>query len=367
MKVVAIPRPPLLMDLPGGNYKPNLMNRVSYDKQLEDIVRYWSQCDLFDNAEVHRNFSFCCANLRHFRPSTLGSDMSHIFREITARQILAALDVHHVALDESVRITGWDQTWVDPLRRAPGIICTYHTGSYRLICRLLAASGISAALLLSADVLKKQGPDFLEIYRQAAGAHAGVQLDLIDAERPTSLMAMARAARAGLPILAYIDGNAGAGAASRSNNLAEICFLAGRMPVRRGITRFASYAKLPIYPVRCTRPAWRHIHLEFPPPISENEINKPANIERLYAPLIQLVDRTPHEWEGWLYRHTPAISGLRENHQKHHADALLDELFPFTVNGRTYAVYGQTLSSIAVDKPVYNALLQRQRKANGFG
>src|SRR5690606_2486951 len=124
--------------------------------------------------------------------------------------------------------------WVDRLRRAPGIICTYHTGSYRLICRLLAAAEMSAALLLATDVLKVQGLDFLEIYRQAAGAHAGAELMLIDAERPTSLMAMARAAKRGLPILAYIDGNAGAGAASRSHNLAEISFLAGRMPVRQG-------------------------------------------------------------------------------------------------------------------------------------
>src|SRR5690606_27151081 len=159
--------------------------------------------DLFAETEVHRNFSFCCANLNHFRPDIPMHEMPFIFREIAIRQTLAALDLQHDALHESVAITGWDQGWVEEIRRAPGIICTYHTGSYRLVCRLLASAGMSAALLLSTDILQTQGREFLTIYRRAAGDHPNASLRLIDAERPASFAAMARAIREGLPILAY--------------------------------------------------------------------------------------------------------------------------------------------------------------------
>lgn len=344
------------------------MKPIAYDNQLNQVVDAWRQRDIFADAEVHRNFSFCCANLKHFRPDIPTLRMPSIFRGIATRQTLAALDIQCGALHESVTLTGWDEEWVEEIRRVPGIICTYHTGSYRLVCRLMASAGMSVALLLATAILQTQGKEFLDIYRRAAKDHPGASLTLIDAERPASLAAMARAVRQGIPILVYIDGNTGAGAAARSANLVDIPFGSARLRVRQGVARFARRMNVPIYPVHSSRPEWRHIHFECKKPLLPDV--KPVNTDdltctaRLYAPLNGLLETAPQEWEGWLYLHGVPSAGQPAEPL---TERVVEELYPFAIGEKNYAVHGPTMASFEVNPTVYEALRRSQYLAAGFG
>lgn len=344
------------------------MDKITYDNELNNSVQRWRERDLLADEAVHRSFSMCCANLMYFRCDTQTADMADIFRGIVIRQRLAAIDVQCPELADAIRITGWEESRLNRLRKRPGIICTYHTGAYRLLCCLLGEAGISAALLLSSDVLETQGATFQAIYKRAALQYPQAELVLLDAEKPTSLLAMARAARRGMQVLVYIDGNTGT--AGGMDNRTTIRFMDAAMRVRRGVALFALQSGLPVYTVYSTRREWRHIHWEW----TEEAAGREAGMDshgytgHLFAPLGRLLERRPEEWEGWLYTHTPVDNG-REPAAPHECttDGLSEGLFPFVVDSRMYAVSGHTLRVTEVGPGAYETLLQRQRQALEFG
>lgn len=195
------------------------------------------------------------------------------------------------------------------LLRRPGIIATFHTGSYRLLPRWLQAQALPFALVVSGDVLEQQGAR----YREQAGQPPEGQFDIINAEQPDALFRMRRAMARGQYLLVYADGYTGSGHAHRVvRNGMGVPFGQATIHVRTGIGVVAYLADCPVYTVS-------HLHrtdggLGFrvdeawkPDRALRRDEAARATTARLYGILEELVGQEPAQWENWFGLHRQLV------------------------------------------------------------
>lgn len=280
------------------------MNYLYKHFSVDDLVDRIEQMDIHNNADRLRLFTFFSANLLHFMPQIDVNTHEAYFREICLHQHLSWKDQFDPKLHNRVQIKGWKGDMVEKFRSAPGIICTYHTGSYRLINRLLVEAGVAFSLVVSTEVYNTEAASFKAAFDRYNSSSQS--FDLIDAEQPTALLKMIRAAKSGKNLLVYVDGNTGAGK-NRVNNL-TVDFMDGQLSVRKGMAVLASILKRPIYPVSCIRSAVDKVHFKV-----HDSIIQPKGLARdcfvqqamqqVYADLASVLKEDPSQWECWLYLH----------------------------------------------------------------
>lgn len=311
-------------------------------------------------------FAYFSANLYNLLPHIAQRDYLRLFNQLQANRMLSDLDIEQAG---TMEVHAWDEKQALGLRNRPGIICTFHTGSYRFLNLLLAKAGVPISLLVAGDALEQELQAFANRFAPAA-RQLGIAPDLefINASLPNSLIRMARAAKRGRCLLVYLDGNTGAGMHDeKPGNLLTVPFCAGQMRVRKGTAVLAHRLGLPIYPMICTREPTGltaenshrlhyRLHKALLPLPDEREAEFAARaIPHLYAALQEVASGHPYEWEGWLNVHTslvhspPAIkSGFRPA-----------VYVPFRLGGHTCLLHLPSYTGYSVSKALYTAHRER--------
>ncbi len=339
-----------------------------YKQLISSFATAHPVVDYFNQPTLQRNFAVCCANLARFMPELSPLAMPAIFNELIRRLALAHEEQHYME-EALATLEGWDDGWLRLLRERPGIVCTFHTGSYRLLGRLIASHGLPVALVLASNVLEKQGPDFIAAYQAICSKAGKGQLQLIDAEKPTSALAMMRALRQGFQLVVYVDGNVGAGHATNQKNLLKLDFMHSQLLVRQGIGQLAVRTGAPVYPVICTRPAWGRLRLDLMPAITP-DARKPEHAQAVMGKLYKLLADTlyglPQEWEGWLYLHPTANDKPIPWLDRLCPGRAANVLWPLRMGHRCFALHATLGKAYPVSQRTYMRLVNHQRERLGF-
>lgn len=334
-----------------------LYSRLSVPQLIEEV----QQMNIGENEERQRLFAFFSANVMHLMPRiNVNTHQTH-FKEVCLHQHLSWKDQFDPSLHHRMKIKGWDADVVDKLRSSPGIICTYHTGSYRLINRLLAEENVSFSLVVNTEVFNEEATAFKTAFTRfnPSSSH---NFDLIDAQQPTALLKMMRAYKSGRNLLLYVDGNTGAG--TTTNNNVTVNFMNGHLSVRKGVAVLASALKCPIYSVACIRNAVDEVDFHW-----YHSICQPRGVEResfiqntmqaVYDNLASALKEHPFQWECWLYlqqqlvlpktKVPPARVSLKE---------LTDARYwvPFKLEGRFFALNMASYSSFEITSKTYKVM-----------
>lgn len=279
----------------------NYDNALSYCKtQIEDLSK--NNPDEYD-----RQHAIVSASLVNYFPRVLSDDHENIFKEILLNQRLTYFDQSQEFKISNIEFLGFSYTDLLCLKKYPQIICTYHYGSYRLINHLLASTGISFALIVSSEVIKKQGALIKSLYAKFNSKNTS--FDIIDAESRTSAIQMLRALRSGKSLVVYIDGNTGAGDSTfESNNCIEIPFLDNQIKARKGVATLSYISKTPILPFVCIRKSVQAHIFQFGTSIRPTDFScKDYYIRfatsKLFSFIGPYIVQNPGQWESLLYLH----------------------------------------------------------------
>lgn len=250
---------------------------------------------------------FASANLWHLLPEIPLQAHPKVIDEILLHRLMAELDGDGFFLLDNARIED-PYSVLDIAKTEPVIFCTFHFGSYRLINMLLISRSLDYMLPVEDHIHSVQKDDFLN-HSQAYQKHfrSTSQFTVVNAEAPTAALVMARKARAGWSLLAYLDGNTGVqGAARKDAKMLKVSLLGQPIYARKGIAFLSHFLKLPIVPVFCeiTGPVERrfifHEPIEPPTAGSDRDVYCQQTTEQLYALLGTYLKRSPSQWLGWL-------------------------------------------------------------------
>jgi lauroyl/myristoyl acyltransferase len=336
----------------------NHINQTSYEQVLNSLTSHYAQKKVGpEQTDLWRLFVFFAANCRHFLGLDNLAEQQSLFARVRMNQQLSIWeDANYIHLPKEAT-TGLDEHWWQQLRREPGIICTFHTGSYRLINHLLLKQRIDFALLVSGKVKQRDGADFEQRYQEDVAG--GKTLTVLNAEDPSVLFKLRRLLQQGKSLLAYVDGNTGSG----SNGIA-IPFFGKDVVVRKGLPMLAHWLDVPIYPLANIR---KNEVLTFYA-LSRIKSSKCKDkhdfaletMQRLYGFLEYTINDYVDQWEGWLHLHhavnqqfggEPLLLDLIENADQN------APLLPFELNGRAFAFNPLTYGSYPISRDVYYQML----------
>ncbi len=250
---------------------------------------------------------FASANLRQLLPSIPIEEHDGIINDITFHQACAVLDEDCFFLLESTQIKDPDSV-LESAKIKPAIFCTFHLGSYRLINSLLVSRGFNYILPVESVHYKQQKVGYLENSRKCqAHFHSTSQFVVVDAEQPTAALTMARKARAGWSLLAYIDGNTGVQSSNlNQDKMLRVPLLGRLIYARKGIAFLSHFLKLPIIPVTCEITGSLERRMTFHAAIEPGGADEDRDAyclratTSLYAILGEYLKKSPSQWLGWL-------------------------------------------------------------------
>lgn len=247
------------------------------------------------------SFALFSANLHQCLPGISFAQHENLYRQACAHQALATAEQR--CPHQLERLKGLEVPAM--VCEQPGIVVTYHTGSYRLAGKWLALHGLPVTLVLASDVLAQQGSTYRQLVAEAV---PDGDFDLLDAERPDALLRMRAALRRGRYLLVYVDGNTGT---APLHNTAVIWFLNGRLRVRTGVAHLARLMQCPIYPLINRRMPGGHIEFDCLPPLQmlpcsdgvASRAGACSAMAGLYGLLAGAIAKSPAQWESWFYLH----------------------------------------------------------------
>jgi lauroyl/myristoyl acyltransferase len=289
------------------------METCDYIIEKYKIVDAFTQkIKIWEDDFISGKFNLVSAGLRNFLPNIDYSEHEEIFKNILFHQRLSHLEqAYQQALDCVTCENLTNDTW-KLLKKGGGIICTFHTGSYRIINQVLVKYKIPFTLVIAKSILESQGNQFIDLFRLFANDHDEGSFGLIDAESPSSGLQMLREIKKGRSLVLYIDGNTGAGNNDdEKNNLCDIQFLSQRIFARKGIAFLAHIAKAPILTIASYRKSIDDIRLHFFDPIFPGEdhdreaFSKNAT-QKIYDLVAPIIAEYPEQWEAWMYLHKVA-------------------------------------------------------------
>lgn len=264
--------------------------------------------DVLQDDEDTGRYELVSAALLNYLPSISFREHRTIYEQIIGHRNQAVQEQDNPTIMDRLTCEGQAVECLDYIQHKPAILCTMHTGSYRILNRWLIEKGINFKLVIGNAVLEKQGASLLEIFRSFNTVH-NLQLQLINAEQADAGLKMLRALRSGISLVLYLDGQSGAGVHTNENeNNCVIDFLNQQLYVRKGIPYLAHAAGVPIFPVASYRNSVENIRLLFFPvihPGQSTDRNEFAmkTTQFLYNSFAKLIAAYPEQWEGWLTIH----------------------------------------------------------------
>lgn len=257
--------------------------------------------------EYYYPFAAFSANLGLFLPRIPMSQHPELFRQTLLNQRLANLDEYYLPQLQIHWAPGGELDF-ERLRASPAIVCTYHTGSYRLLSYLLMEQHISIALLLASKVIHEQGEGMMA-HAMQIGKRSGTTCTLIDAEQPMAGLHILKALRQGATVVAYVDGNTGVLANRENANLTTVRFIGKEIRVRKGLPQLARRAGADLYGVMALRNADYTPLMVCARFVSPNHLGDEGGaadqhvMQLFYADLEKAVKGNPWLWENWFYLH----------------------------------------------------------------
>lgn len=321
--------------------------------QLEERVR---NMDIYGNEETFRLYTFFKANVKHFMPNTAKEKLEQAFKEVCLHQHLSWKDLHNEQQEEQPTISGIEPSFIESVKARPGVICTYHLGSYRMINKVLSDAEIRFSLLVNANVFEEES-------KQEVSGGFVRDFDLIDAEQPTALLKMMRALKKGESLLVYLDGNTGVNSGKEKHVVVE--FMAGRLWVRKGIAVLAQLMQCPIYPLSCLRTSLYSLAYSTAEAIIPPKDKQPdplfvqRTMQTLYKQLEEIVYTQPFQWECWLYLHQFMV--LPEPVKSRNEVQVKELLNPdawasFSIDGHCFALDLESFSSFKIAEPIHTMM-----------
>jgi len=278
--------------------------KTTYLRQLETIAQKVEKISVTNDETWYRRYAVFSTNLGLMMPQIPVANHVELFKQTVRNQCWAKEEESHVSAIDYLMHDEVTEAIVG-LRRQPAVICTFHTGSYRLLGHVLARMGVPFALLVASDIASNQGHAFRESFKTQGYSNMPA-FDIIDAESPASALKMMRCLRSGVSLLTYADGNTGAG--SRQTNTVPVSFMEGTLHVRQGLPWLALKARVPLLTIHCLRGETGRIlfkmgkgPLEFPP--DSIELASARAMQYIYSDLAAQIADSPWQWENWLYLH----------------------------------------------------------------
>ncbi len=279
-------------------------------KRNEIIASFSKKPRLWQEDIMVAKCNIVSACLSNYLPNIHHNEHEQIFRNIFLHQQLSIFEQSFYELPDYVVYENLNKEVWDILRNQSSIICTFHTGSYRLINLFLAKNKIPFSLIISKDVLQKQGTSFEEMFNELNQEYPAQDgLRLIDAEAPNSALQMIKELKKGRNLVIYIDGNSGAGNETISNNNnCEINFLNKTIFARQGVGFLAHTMQVPVLTVASYRKSLTDIRLKFFKPLFSNPVQDRAAFAKkttqdIYDLVSPIIKEYPEQWEAWLYLH----------------------------------------------------------------
>lgn len=278
--------------------------------ELLKARRIWAA--RYKNIHLHPNdllwfkSQIVSASFRNFLPDIEPEKHEALFKKLLLNLRIADMEQSMPELLKELPTHFCEGNNLEQIRKVPGVIATFHTGSFRLIGHYLAINQIPFTLVVSGNGLKREDSLVDTVYNTEQRETIG--FDLIDANEKSCMLKICRALKEKRNVLIYVDGNTGVGEEIDNENLIEIPFLGQQISIRTGASFAAGIANVPLYPVICRR-RWHYTTmLEFKPPIMPNHsLNRKefaaASMSTIYRYLETIVKEKPWQWEGWLYLH----------------------------------------------------------------
>lgn len=282
---------------------------VSFKEKIKRVEKQYHNLEFYESDNLTRQFHIVSAGLLNYLPKIPYKKHEEIFKNILFHQQLSILEQDAMHLIHTMAIENFTSHTAQLLKEKPAIICTFHTGSYRLINLLLAKNGIPFSLVISQKVLQAQGSMFKRLFSRYSKTKNTNSFNLINAESPGSALCMFRELKKGKSLVIYIDGNTGAVAQTNQNeNSCCISFLNQQIMARKGVGFLSHAAEVPILPVVCYRKSIEEITLHFfdmiyPDRKKDRNMFAQEITQRIYDMATPIISRYPEQWEAWLYLH----------------------------------------------------------------
>jgi len=278
---------------------------TAYETAFEEVMAEIEDIDPASSPRIQSLFTFFSANVLHYMPVIPYRDHLQCFRACCGYQKLSLLDQRFFGPQFPVKITGWDSHWVDGLRSRPGIICTMHSGSYRLINFMLARDSVPHAILVSSKFKSTQEEALRQLYPRIGLDPTPVHV--LDAGKATTPLTMMRLLDRGVNIVVYVDGDVGV-PLKGTDKLQRIPFLAQHIHIRKGIARIAARQQAPIYPIFNFRKDAGTINVYpldaiEPQGRHDQQLFEEQTLSLIYQTFASLLLHHPMQWENWFALH----------------------------------------------------------------
>lgn len=289
------------------------MHQQAYIKSRNNLVNNFKEgLKINDDEYLNGQLNMVSAALVNYLPETGIEQHEDIYKNILLHKKLSILEQSTYEALDFVEMENLSSEILSQLQNKPTIICTFHTGSYRVLNLFLTRNKIPYSLVIGKDILQQEGDSFYSLYNGLPGNNQEGGFNIIDAEKANVGLQMLRELKKGRSLLLYIDGNTGAGAATTKNdNRHTINFLNQQLFARKGIAFLAHAANVPIVTVACYRTSWENIRLKFFDPIFP-DANKERTLfaeevtQQIYNMVVPIIKKYPEQWEAWLYIHKVA-------------------------------------------------------------
>jgi lauroyl/myristoyl acyltransferase len=351
------------------------MNHLEYIESRNSLLETFSSENLkiTENENLNGQFSMVSAGLLNYLPSIAFEDHEKIFQTILLHKKLSTLEQASYHILDYVETENLSPDTMGLMKNKPTIICTFHTGSYRIINLFLIKNKIPYTLVMGKNVIEKEVGLFSELYDKLPGLDKEQKFRLIDAESSNSGLQMLREIKAGRSLLLYMDGNTGAGTSTTKNdNRCVVDFLHQQIFARKGISFLAHAANVPIITVACYRKSLDNICLKFFDPIHP-DVSKDRSFfaeettQYIYNLVTPIIREYPDQWEAWLYIHKVAkIINRDENPQEIQRLVNSSEKIVFNsplfsilkLNEIPYLFRKNTYTFYQIDIPLYDNLIK---------
>jgi len=279
----------------------------NYLQIRQRLIRKALSMHVLDHLDRFSQFSFFSANLTNFMPWLAPAQHPVLFQEAFVNQQLSLLDDRYFTTGIPMPVHGWDSAIAPMLQDQPGIICTLHAGSYRILAYLLTVSRMPFAVLMAGKVANEQGAAFRARYAEWQERNGGaLTLPIIPAEEPRGLWQALRLLRQGYHLLVYLDGFTGL-PTDRDKNMQCLPFLGQHLYVRRGAAWLAQQAHVPLYAINNIRQADGSLLMMADEPIHHMEVSRHGGedlaMSRMFAFFSKQIIQAPAQWENWFFLH----------------------------------------------------------------
>jgi hypothetical protein len=237
--------------------------------------------------------------LRALYPDAGAGDLERLR---TRRRELIAHEVHAIdrlrAGDRSSLRPGHRALARNPGLGAGGLLLTMHLGPYQFLPEPFLAVGIAPAILLDERAEGRLRPQ-----AEAMLSHLGLRTrpEWVVATRPGAVVRLVRAVRAGRPLLAFLDGNAGRGGFAETRRRGTGYSLPGReIRVRTGLARLVCRLECPVHPLVVRWSGAGEVDWTIAPTVRFARGTDPAVVTRRLCDWgFGEVLATPEQWSYW--------------------------------------------------------------------